>query len=58
MQGDENNNKRNIPSRVEISDVPPFTDNKTHSKAEDVSIFAGTTKLSKEELHHSFKKEI
>jgi PPOX class probable F420-dependent enzyme len=54
MQGDDNNNKRNIPSRVEISDVPPITDNKT--KAEDVSIFAGTTKLSKEELHHLFQE--
>ena len=35
-----NNNKRKIPSHVEISDVPPFTD-KTSYKAEDIS--AGTT---------------
>ena len=53
MQGDGNDNKRKIPSHVEISDVPPFTDNYISSKAED--IFAATTKLSKEELHHLFQ---
>ena len=35
--------------------MPPFTYNETPSKAEDVPIFAGTTKLSKEELHHLFQ---
>ena len=52
MQRDGNNNKRKIPSRVEIADVPPFTYNETTS---DVSIFAGTTRLSKEELHNLFQ---
>jgi len=36
---------------MEIVDVPPPTDNET-SKAEDISVSAGTTKLSKDELHN------
>jgi len=52
MQRDGNNNKRKIPSHVEIADVPPFTYNETPS---EVSIFAGTTKLSKDELHNLFQ---
>jgi len=52
IQRDGNNNKRKIRSRVEIADVPPFTYNETPS---DVSIFASTTKLSKDELHIIFQ---
>jgi PPOX class probable F420-dependent enzyme len=55
MQRHDNNNKRKIPTSIEIVDVPPPTDNETPSKAEDVSIFAGTTKLSKDELHNLFQ---
>jgi PPOX class probable F420-dependent enzyme len=44
---------RKIPTSIEIVDVPPPKDNET-SKAEDVSISVGTTKLSKDELHNPF----
>jgi PPOX class probable F420-dependent enzyme len=54
MQRDDNNNKRKIPTSIEIVDVPPATDNET-SKAEDVSVSAGTTKLSKDELYNLFQ---
>jgi hypothetical protein len=53
MQRHDNNNKRKIPTSIEIVDVPPPTDNETPSKAEDVS--AGTTNLSKDELHNLFQ---
>ena len=51
MQRDDNN-KRKIPTSIEIVDVPPPTYN--GAKEEDVSVSAGTTKLTKEELHHLF----
>jgi PPOX class probable F420-dependent enzyme len=43
--------RKKIPTSVEIVDVPPPTYNETE---EDVSISAGTTQLSKEELYHLF----
>ena len=52
MQRDDNN-KRKIPTSVEIVDVPPPTDNETSFKADDAS--AGATKLSKEELQLLFQ---
>jgi PPOX class probable F420-dependent enzyme len=54
MQRDDNNNKRKIPTSVEIVDIPPATDNETSFKADD-DVSAGTTKLSKEDLHHLFQ---
>ena len=51
MQRDDNN-KRKIPTSIEIVDVPPPTYN--GAKEEDVSVSAGTTKLTKEELDHLF----
>src|SRR5205807_10454843 len=54
MQRDYNNNKRKIPTSIEIVDVPSATDNET-SKAEDVSVSAGTTKLSKDEWYNLFQ---
>lgn len=45
-------NKKKIPTSVDIVDVPPPTYNDT--EGEDVSISAGTTQLSKEQLHHLF----
>lgn len=53
MQRDDINNKRKIPTSVEVVDVPPPTDNETHFKVDDVS--AGATKLSKEELQLLFQ---
>ena len=44
-------NKKKILTSVEIVDVPPPAYNETE---EDVSLSAGTTQLSKEELHHLF----
>jgi PPOX class probable F420-dependent enzyme len=52
MQRDDNNQQRKIPTSIEIVDVPPPKDNETYI-AEDVS--AGTTKLSKDELHDLFQ---
>lgn len=49
MQRDDNRKK--IPTSVEIVDIPPPTYNETE---EDVSISAGPTQLSKEELYHLF----
>ena len=49
MQRDDN--KKKIPTSVEIVDVPPPTYNETE---EDVSVPAGTTLLSKEELQRLF----
>jgi PPOX class probable F420-dependent enzyme len=54
MQRDDNNNKRKIPTSVEIVDIPPPTENETSFKADD-DVSAGTTKLSKEDLHHLFQ---
>jgi PPOX class probable F420-dependent enzyme len=51
MQRNDDNNKRKMPTSVEIVDVPPFSDYET-PKAHDVF---GTTKLSKEELHRLFQ---
>ena len=48
MQRDDNNK---IPTSVEIVDVPPPTYNETE---EEVSISAGMTQLSKEELQRLF----
>jgi PPOX class probable F420-dependent enzyme len=44
--------KKKIPTSVDIVDVPPPTYSDT--EGEDVSVSAGTTQLSKEELHHLF----
>jgi predicted pyridoxine 5'-phosphate oxidase superfamily flavin-nucleotide-binding protein len=44
-------NKKKILTSVEIVDVPPPAYNETE---EDVSVSAGMTQLSKEELHHLF----
>jgi Pyridoxamine 5'-phosphate oxidase len=55
MQRHDNNNKRKILTSIEIVDVPPPTDNETPSKSEDVSVSAGTTNLSKDELHNLFQ---
>jgi PPOX class probable F420-dependent enzyme len=49
MQKDDN--KKKIPTSVEIVDVPPPTYNETE---EDVSISAGMTQLSREELQRLF----
>ena len=49
MQRDDD--KKKIPTSVEIVDVPPPTYNETE---EDVSVSAGTTQLSKEELQRLF----
>src|SRR5919109_414149 len=51
MQRDDNN-KREIPTSVEVVDVPPPTNNETPFKADDIS--AGATKLSKKELQLIF----
>jgi predicted pyridoxine 5'-phosphate oxidase superfamily flavin-nucleotide-binding protein len=48
MQRDDN--KKKIPTSVEIVDVPP----ETEEEEKDVSVHAGATQLSKEELHHLF----
>jgi hypothetical protein len=50
MQRDDN--KKKIPTSVEIVDVPPPAYNETEQ--EGVSVSAGTTKLDKEELHRLF----
>jgi PPOX class probable F420-dependent enzyme len=51
----DNNNKRKIPTSVEVVDVPPpSTANEISFKAED-DVSAGTTKLSKEELQLLFQ---
>ena len=53
MQRDDN--KKKIPTSVEIVDVPPPTYNETEV---DVSVSAGTTQFSKEELDVFFTIEI
>jgi hypothetical protein len=51
MQRDDK--KKKIPTSVEIVDVPPSTYYEAKEE-EQVSVSAGTTQLSKEELHHLF----
>ena len=46
--------KKKIPTSIDIVDVPPPTYNDT--KGEDVSVSAGATQLSKEELYHLFNQ--
>jgi len=43
---------KKIPTSVDIVDVPPPIYNDT--EGEDVSVSAGTTQLSNEELYHLF----
>jgi PPOX class probable F420-dependent enzyme len=53
------NDKRKMPTSVEIVEVPPpaspFTSTETSFKPEDHIVSAGTTELSKEELQHLFQ---
>ena len=51
---ERDDNKKKIPTSVEIVDVPP----RNEEEEKDISVHAGAAQLSKEELYHLFNLDL